>query len=135
MSKTQGLSGTSRTQDQRRAELAAARRRIADLEASAAETQRAEEALRESEARYRAVVENVGIGLTLISPDHKVILANAAQGEIFRKPASELTGTYCFKEFEKRDAVCPHCPGVEAIATGQPAMAETADDEHVAIVH
>jgi PAS domain S-box-containing protein len=52
-------------------------------------------------------------------------MANAMQGEIFLKPASEFIGKYCFEEFEGRDAVCPHCPGVEAIATGRPAMAET----------
>jgi len=54
-----------------------------------------------------------------------VIVANAAQGQIFHKPASELAGKHCFEEFEKRDAICPHCPGVQAIATGQPAMVET----------
>jgi PAS domain S-box-containing protein len=125
MSKTQSASETSRTQDQCISELAAARRRIAELEASAVERKQAEEALRVSEAHYRSVVESIGIGITLIGRDHRVILANAMQGRIFHKPASEFIGRNCFEEFEKRDAVCPHCPGVQAIATGRPAMVET----------
>jgi PAS domain S-box-containing protein len=125
MSKTQSASETSRTQDQYISELAAARRRIAELEASEAERKQAEEALRVSEAHYRSVVESIGIGITLIGRDHRIILANAMQGRIFHKPASEFIGKNCFEEFEKRDAVCPHCPGVQAIATGRPAMVET----------
>jgi len=85
----------------------------------------AEEALRASEERYRSMVENIGIGITLISQDHKIIAANAMQGRLFRKPASELVGRNCFEEFEKRETVCSHCPGVQAIATGRRAMVET----------
>lgn len=106
-------------------ELAAAHRRIAELESAVAECEQAKEALRISEVRHRSIVESVGIGLTLIGRDHRVILANAMQGQIFHKPASELTGKYCFEEFEKRDGVCPHCPGVQAVAAGRPAMVET----------
>jgi len=139
MSKSSGIPGSSDTSKtkangQLTSELAAARRRITELEASAAKRDQAEsereaalaalEELRVSEARYRSVVENVGIGLTLIDLDHRVVMANATQGQIFLKPPSELAGKYCFEEFEKRDAICPHCPGVQAIATGQPAMAE-----------
>jgi PAS domain S-box-containing protein len=85
----------------------------------------AEEALRESEEQYRSIVESIGIGITLIDQDHKIVAANAEQGRIFHKPASELVGKNCFEEFEKREAVCPHCPGVQAIATGCAAMVET----------
>lgn len=125
MSETRSASAISKTKDQCMTELAEARRRIAELESSETEHQRVEEALRESEARYRSVVESIGIGLTLIGPDHRIILANTRQGQLFHKPASELVGRYCFEEFEKRDAVCPHCPGVQAMATSQPAMTET----------
>jgi PAS domain S-box-containing protein len=116
--------GNARNDEELVGELAAARRRIAELEAALVEREQAGEALQASEAQYRSVVENVGIGLTLIGLDHRVILANAAQGDLFLKPAAELAGKYCFQEFEKRDGVCPHCPGVQAIATGRPAMVE-----------
>ena len=83
-----------------------------------------EEALRESEERYRSIVESIGIGITLIDQDHKIVAANAMQGRLFRKPASEFVGKICFEEFEKRETVCTHCPGMQALATGREAMFE-----------
>jgi len=125
MGEIRARGGTAQPEEQLARELAEARRRIGELEALAAERELALEALRVSEGHYRSLVENINIGLTLIGRDHNIILANATQGRIFHKPPEQFIGKNCFKEFEKRDAVCPHCPGVQAIATGQPAMAET----------
>ena len=86
---------------------------------------RAEEALEASEFRYRTLVENVGLGITLISSDYKIIMTNAGMGKIFGKPPEEFVGKYCFQEFEKRDGICPHCPGVKAMASGQPEEVDT----------
>ena len=72
---------------------------------------RAEGALEANEFRYRTLIENVGLGITLISSDYKIIMTNAGQGKIFGKPPQEFVGKYCFREFEKRDDICPHCPG------------------------
>jgi PAS domain S-box-containing protein len=46
-------------------------------------------------------------------------------GKFFRKPQSEFVGKYCFGEFEKRNAICSHCPGTRTIATGRPAEVQT----------
>jgi PAS domain S-box-containing protein len=83
-----------------------------------------EEVLRESEERYRSVVESIDIGLNLIDRDHNIIMVNAAQGRHFNKSPHEMVGKKCFREFENRDTVCPHCPGVQAIATGRLAEVE-----------
>ena len=78
--------------------------------------------LRESEGRYRALVENIRMGITLIDRDHRILMINQTHCEFFKKKAPEdFLGKLCFEEFEKRDAVCPHCPGTQALATGQPA--------------
>jgi PAS domain S-box-containing protein len=125
MSKARDENKTGKTEEQLTSELAEARHQIAELEASEAERQQAEEALRESEERYRSLVENIDLGITLIGRDHRIIMTNAMQGRMFHKPASEFIGKNCFEEFEQRDAVCPHCPGVEAMTTGCPATVET----------
>ncbi len=114
-----------KTKKQLVAELVEMRQRVADLEASEAERKQAEEALQESEERYRSIVESIDLGINLIDCDHNIVLANAAQARHFNKPPRELVGKKCFRELEKRDAVCPHCPGVQAIATGRPAEVET----------
>src|SRR3989339_1655191 len=82
-------------------------------------------ALRESEERYRTLVENIDLGITLISSDHRVIMTNAAQARLLQKPIGDLEGRQCFREFEKRDGICAHCPGTKAMATGKKAVVET----------
>jgi PAS domain S-box-containing protein len=106
-------------------ELAQMRQRIAELETAEAGRKQAEEALRESEEHYRSMVESIDLGMNLIDCDHNLVMVNVAQARHFNKSPREMVGKKCFRELEKRDAVCPRCPGVEAIATGQPAQVET----------
>lgn len=83
------------------------------------------EALRESEERYRSLVENIGLGVSLIDAEHNIITINPAHAELFDKPAAEITGKKCFREFAKREVICPECPGVRAMATGECEEVET----------
>jgi len=99
---------------------------------------KAERALKESENLYRSLVENIDMGITLVDPDHKIVMANAAQGRFFDKEPSEFFGKKCFQEFEKRDFICPHCPGAAAMKSGKREEAITEgklDDGSVLKVH
>ena len=69
---------------------------------------------------YRTLVENVDLGITLIGSDYKIIMTNAGIGKIFGKQPRSLWANIVFQEFEKRDGICPHCPGVKAMASRQP---------------
>ena len=84
----------------------------------------AEAELRKSEELFRSLAENITLGITLISSDYRIIMTNPAQGNMFHKHPREFVGKECFREFEKRQAVCPHCPGAIAMATGQKAEVE-----------
>ncbi len=79
----------------------------------------------ETEERYRTLVENIDIGITLIDKDYNILMTNAAQGKFFHKPVCEFVGRRCYAEFEKRTDVCPHCPGKVAMSSGHPAEVET----------
>ncbi|MCK4837660.1 MAG: HAMP domain-containing protein [Desulfobulbaceae bacterium] len=93
----------------------------ASLQRDISKRAQAEKALKESEGLYRSLVENINMGITLIDQDHNIVMTNTAQGRMFNKTASEFSGKKCFQEFEKRDQICPHCPGVGAMEKGLPA--------------
>jgi len=89
------------------------------------ERKKAKEALRDSKEHYRSLVENIDLGITMIDSDHNILMTNEALGRLLKKPVAMLVGKKCFNEFEKRMAVCSHCPGTRAMATGLPAEVET----------
>lgn len=70
------MHGEDMTPDQLQAELAALRCRVAELEAAADKRRRVEEALRESEALYRTLVEISPDAITLTGLDGKIIFCN-----------------------------------------------------------
>jgi PAS domain S-box-containing protein len=83
------------------------------------------EAFWETEERYRSLVENLELGINLMDSDHNILMVHGQPGRMFRRSIHEVVGKKCFKEFERRDTVCPHCPGIRAMATAQRAMVET----------
>ena len=56
------------------------------------ENQRAQEALRESEERYRTLVESQGEGVGIVDAEERFIFANPAAHDIFGVPSGALTG-------------------------------------------
>ncbi len=56
------------------------------------ERRRAEQALIESEERYRALIERQGEGLALVDPEERVIFCNDITGEIFGESPGKLVG-------------------------------------------
>jgi PAS domain S-box-containing protein len=84
------------------------------------ERRKAEEALRISEERYRCLVENIDIGVTLIDSDYNVIMTNEAQSRLYGKVARDLVGLKCYNQFGDHESVCPQCPGIRAMESGRP---------------
>jgi PAS domain S-box-containing protein len=73
----------------------------------------------------RALVDNSDLGITIVDKDHKIIKTNITFSKLFQKPAHTFVGKYCYKEYEKRENICSHCPGVLAMASGKTEEVET----------
>ncbi len=85
----------------------------------------ADNQLRQSEERYRTLVENIDLGITLIDVDHNIVMANSSVGKLFNCDISELVGKKCYNKFEKKQEICSHCPGEKALKNGQVEDVET----------
>jgi PAS domain S-box-containing protein len=81
---------------------------------------------------------DANVGMNLISAGFDIVVVNRMNERLYGKAATQLLGKKCYQEFEKRDSVCPHCPGAEALRTGLPCTMENggirADGSHFTIL-
>jgi PAS domain S-box-containing protein len=75
--------------------------------------------------RFTPVPSETEPGMNLISADFDLIMVNRVNERLYGKPMVEMLGKKCYREFEKREAPCPHCPGRLSLITGQSHAAET----------
>ncbi len=90
---------------------------------------RAEEALRESEEKFRlltrqshALLDAIPDNITRQSPDLRVIWANRGAAAGLKKEATALVGNYCYSLWHNRTSACKVCPVLETFRTGEPAL-------------
>ena len=81
----------------------------------------AQKALQESEERYRSLVENLDMGVTLIDSNFTVVMANAARAKIFGGSDADPIGRKCHIGFGEESGMCAYCPAVRSMTTGQSA--------------
>ncbi len=84
------------------------------------ERERAKAVLEESEARFRGVVENIGMGIVVIGPDMRVLFMNRQMKSWF--PLAEASAApLCYRSLNEppRDEVCSYCPTAPAFKDGQ----------------
>jgi PAS domain S-box-containing protein len=81
---------------------------------------KAEEALLESEERYRSVVENISIGISVISPGMEILSLNSTMKSWFPDIALDEK-PLCYRSFYEppKDAICSHCPTALTLKDGQ----------------
>lgn len=64
-------------------------------------------------------------GMNFISIDFDLVMVNRANERLYGKSITALLGKKCYREFERRDDPCPHCPGRLCLATGETHEIET----------
>jgi PAS domain S-box-containing protein len=81
---------------------------------------RAEEALAASEERYRSVIDNVGIGISLISPDMNILALNRQMRKWY-PDIDAAQKPVCHRVFNDppREDICPWCPTTMTLQDGQ----------------
>jgi len=79
-----------------------------------------QEALRLSEERYRGLVENIGIGVVLISPDMEILTMNRKMREWFPR-IDTAKRPICYRSFNDppRNEICPYCPTRRTLEDGR----------------
>ncbi|NQT18198.1 MAG: PAS domain S-box protein, partial [Planctomycetes bacterium] len=84
------------------------------------ERKHAESVLRESEQKYRSVVDNIGTGVALISPAMKILALNKQMRTWF--PDATSSGWHiCHEVFNDppRESACPGCPVALTLQDGK----------------
>jgi PAS domain S-box-containing protein len=81
---------------------------------------RAEEALAASEERYRSVIDNVGIGISLISPKMEILALNRQMRKWY-PDIDAAQKPVCHRVFNDppREDICPWCPTAMTLQDGQ----------------
>jgi PAS domain S-box-containing protein len=94
--------------------------KIAELEEKLGRYERIEEALRESEERYRSVVESMNIGVAIIGPHMEILSLNNQMRTWF--PAVDVsTQPTCYEAFNDppAESICPLCPTLRTFEDGK----------------
>jgi PAS domain S-box-containing protein len=93
-----------------------------------AEMQRAGKLLKENEDKYRSVVDNIGIGVAVISPEMRILSLNRQMRHWF--PLVDIScQPVCYSSFNNppRQEICTYCPTWKTLRDGEvhEAMTET----------
>lgn len=84
------------------------------------ESKASEETLRASEEKFRRIVENMGIGVALISPDMRILEFNAQMKKWFPEIAvSDKPVLHMAFNKPSSEDICEHCPTAKTLQDGQ----------------
>lgn len=90
------------------------------LARSLAEQERLLNSLRESEQRYRAVVDNIEVGISVLNPDMQIVEVNKAFKRYYPH-VQPGCGQICYEQYNDppRSGPCSYCPCVLTLRDGK----------------
>ena len=80
--------------------------RVKEFEKQAAKRKRAEQALKESEEKYRSIMEAINDPVYICSPDYRVAYMNPV---MIKRIGRNAKGESCYKSIHERSEKCPWC--------------------------
>ncbi|MBW2581369.1 MAG: PAS domain-containing protein, partial [Deltaproteobacteria bacterium] len=93
-----------------------------------------ENKLRESEEKYRSLVDHIGIGVSLISPNMEILTLNKQMKEWFPE-IDPKNRPLCYRSFNDppREEVCSYCPTIKTLQDGKihEAITDTPADSEI----
>ena len=104
---------------------AALSRNTLQLMQELAERRRMEVRLQASESRFRRLLENLPLGITVMDPQYRIQYVNPVVEQWFGVAPGHFQGKLCYQEYEQRQTPCPHCPGKRTMADRAMHEAET----------
>ena len=82
--------------------------------------------LQETQELFESLMNNTThLAISVIDKNHKILRVNSIFAKLFNKSPESFIGKYCFQESEKRDHICPYCPGVKAMLSGKSEEVDT----------
>ena len=79
----------------------------------------AEEALRESEAQKKAILDASIDRIRLVDRDLRILWTNKTAARELKVQPKDLIGQYCYRVYAGRDTICEECPTVKAFTSGR----------------
>lgn len=84
----------------------------------------AQNALKKSEELYRALFDNISVGIMLLDRDYKVTMANGSMLNMFSLDFNQLIGEKCYHVLCKSDNMCNDCHVFNSITKGTASQSE-----------
>lgn len=112
------MKGKDKPKEELQDDLDTLRLRVAELETADLERKCVEDALKESEAQKRAILDASIDRIRLVDNNMKIIWANKTTLELNMSP-EDVIGKTCHKLFINQDKPCKGCPNIRARQTGK----------------
>ncbi len=86
---------------------------------------KAQASLQSNQERYRTLVDNLPLGISLIDKEFRITMVNRKMGELFQRSTESFVGQFCHDQFEYCKEQCPNCSDTQKVLPQQIHQFET----------